>query len=248
MSEEITKARIREFALRQSSRIEEVSFFLTLCRVFLEKTNRKKNSGFEVVVFYADWAAHPDIDRNQFVYKFLGDISTCFSDAEDYNIYRYFKIKTLIENILDVIEMCIMPSERIQINSKFIKAVVVQIFNIVLHRKIQLPKEWNLNNKDKPENYNKIIKDAGKVAKKVETNKKYQNHKLAKNNNYSTPVIARSICLKEIRESCFLFELEVFMADSPELPVIVLTGFELNIVFVSPNDLIISAEPLEFIN
>lgn len=198
---------IISFVRSQKVTKEKVTQFLTDCRVFIESEN--KSDEFFILYFYCNWALHPNIDRNPFLYTIVGEISKKFSGGGDYNIVPVLEITRLISESLAFISMILDQRKmQIQVSADFISELIWQIFSNLAHRKIQLPSERSKKAKLK---IDKIIDLSGEEAEKLDTSKKFKRPGL----DYSKPIIIKSIEVEKVDEGGVYFD--IFLDDYTHL-------------------------------
>lgn len=239
MIDEILKRSIAEFALKQVVTKETVTQFLSDCRSLIEF--QKTQDDFSTLYFYCNWSLHSNIDKNQYVYEFLGNISECFSGVNNYNIAPYFKLWPLTENILDIISIT-LPQIPFGVSDTFLTKLIFQIFHNLMHRTINFPLERNKSSQKKIED---IVKKASIVSEKVDKVDKHLNPKLVKTADYSKPVIVSSFKISAVENNSVFFELMIDKSTSDK-EITVLTGFKLTITTKSANEINFKFEDVYF--
>lgn len=123
MIKNIIENSIIYFCSSQKVTKEKVTQFLTDCRVFIESEDQSDE--FPILYFYCNWALHPNVDRNPFLYTIIGGISKKFSGVGDYDIVPILEITKLISESIAFITMILEQRKiQLQVSPEFISKLI----------------------------------------------------------------------------------------------------------------------------
>ena len=187
---------------------ENVTQFMSDCRNLLEYN--KENEKYPTLFFYCNWLLHPNIDRNPFMFAILGDLSMGLSGTgknSGYSVVKMIRIKELINDIINFnIEVFSNSKQEIIFSVKEIQDLICQIFSNLTERKLHFPESKSKNDQKKIDT---IISSATQISQNVDNIEKHIDSSLDSNIDYSSPVLIKSLVIKNVISNTVLFEMKV---------------------------------------